>query len=158
MPAFPSPVTTADILAAAREMNRRATYELAVFKYSLQAGGAGVAVTNLAASNGIVGDANNGNTIQNNKINPREILTSRKSAKTAPILPNLSVEEAKTRLKEYQTLCIGTDDINNAIAVIKLVRTNELRQLQQSVNEIIALCQEFTANPVVDAKRGKVGR
>lgn len=42
-------------------------------------------------------------------------------------------------------------------AVLRLVYLRDLRASQNMANQLIAMAQEFTADPKTDAKLGKVG-
>jgi hypothetical protein len=133
------PVTPRSTLeAAARELSRRAANELAPFKYNL--------------------DAERARPLASAGASPGEVLTRRKSTRRPLVVPDLSAEEARARIKDLETLRIGRDEVNEAIAVMRLVHTFELKRLQQTLNEIISMCQEVTANPATDVSLGRVGR
>lgn len=51
----------------------------------------------------------------------------------------------------------GDTVLDRAATVLRLVHINQLRELQNSVNDIIRTLQEFTANPKTDTRLGKVG-
>jgi RNA transcription, translation and transport factor protein len=48
--------------------------------------------------------------------------------------------------------------LHDAAAILRVLYTSDLRQLQDNINVIIELLQSFTADTVVDTKRGVVGR
>lgn len=52
----------------------------------------------------------------------------------------------------------GSDLLDKASAVLRMLYIADLRELQDSVNEIIILLQQYTANPKTDASLGQVGR
>ena len=45
-----------------------------------------------------------------------------------------------------------------AAKILRLLHVNELRDLQDSVNQAVVAVQSLTANPKTDTKLGKVGR
>jgi RLL motif-containing protein 1 len=47
--------------------------------------------------------------------------------------------------------------VDRACAVLRLLFLSDLRTCQSTVNELLILAQEFTADPKTDAKLGKVG-
>ena len=55
-------------------------------------------------------------------------------------------------------LSTGDADLDKAIAVLRMLFVADLRELQNSVNEILAMLQNFTANPRTDSSLGAVGR
>ena len=52
----------------------------------------------------------------------------------------------------------GDAVIDYAAALLRMLYIADLRELQDSVNEILIMVQEFTANPKTDSSLGKVGR
>jgi hypothetical protein len=55
--------------------------------------------------------------------------------------------------------CDFSDEIVNKIAlVLKMLHLYEYRELQNDLNALIVLGQEFTANPRTNSGLGKVGR
>ena len=54
---------------------------------------------------------------------------------------------------------INIDDVLNRLAVVlKMLHLDDFRDLQTDLNALIALGQEYTANPRTNTKLGKVGR
>eukprot|EP01039_Chlorochromonas_danica_P001901 gene1901-2079_t len=52
----------------------------------------------------------------------------------------------------------GDEIVDTVAKVLRLLHVSELRILQDQVNDLLALCQESTANPRLNASLGKVGR
>ena len=52
----------------------------------------------------------------------------------------------------------GSDAMESASRVLRMLHVRELRRLQDEVNRSIVALQEFTANPKTDATLGRVGR
>lgn len=52
----------------------------------------------------------------------------------------------------------GSEAVDDAARVLRMLHVRALRQLQDSVNATIAGMQEFTANPKTDGNLGRVGR
>ena len=51
------------------------------------------------------------------------------------------------------------DDIVNQVAlVLKMLHLDDFRNVQNNVNEVLSLCQSYTANPKLNSSLGKVGR
>lgn len=48
--------------------------------------------------------------------------------------------------------------MNDITKVLKMLYVEDLRELQDEVNDLLVLCQERTANPRLNASLGKVGR
>uniref|UniRef100_A0A7S1C4J5 Uncharacterized protein n=1 Tax=Bicosoecida sp. CB-2014 TaxID=1486930 RepID=A0A7S1C4J5_9STRA len=55
-------------------------------------------------------------------------------------------------------LLTGDAALDRAIAVARLLYVSDLRQLQDSVNELLVSVQAYTADPKTDSRLGKVGR
>lgn len=51
----------------------------------------------------------------------------------------------------------GDNMVDQASQVLRLLFLHDLRATQNLSNELMILCQEYTANPKTDAKLGKVG-
>ena len=73
---------------------------------------------------------------------------------------NLTPHEAAMEAVERMGLGFSTGDaaVDKAAAVLKMIYTADMRQLQRGINSIFAACQAFTADPKVNSKLGKVGR
>ncbi|XP_054154173.1 RNA transcription, translation and transport factor protein-like [Oppia nitens] len=56
-------------------------------------------------------------------------------------------------------LKVGSNDklLNNCAKLLRLLYINDLKELQTTINEIIASVQSITANPKTDTSLGKVG-
>ena len=52
----------------------------------------------------------------------------------------------------------GDADVNKVATVLKMLYISDLRDLQNDLNGLISLGQEYTANPKTNTKLGKVGR
>ena len=52
----------------------------------------------------------------------------------------------------------GDDVVNQVALVLKVLHLIDFRDVQNSVNEIISLSQEYTASPKLNSSLGKVGR
>lgn len=51
------------------------------------------------------------------------------------------------------------DEVVNQVAlVLKMLHLDEFRDVQNNVNEVLSLCQSYTANPKLNSSLGKVGR
>ncbi len=52
----------------------------------------------------------------------------------------------------------GDNEIDNAAKCLRLLYISDIKELQMSINTIIEYIQEYTANPRINSKLGKVGR
>ena len=52
----------------------------------------------------------------------------------------------------------GSEALDSAARVLRMLHVRELRRLQDEVNKCICVMQEFTANPRTDSRLGRVGR
>ena len=52
----------------------------------------------------------------------------------------------------------GSDVLDSAGTIARVVHRNTLRELQNEVNNLLVQVQEFTANPKTDSSLGRVGR
>jgi RLL motif containing protein 1 len=81
-----------------------------------------------------------------------------KAGKTAITAPSPAASE----LLNLSTFPLGftTHDqaTDQASAILRMLYLLDLRELQDSVNDILVLVQEFTANPRTDSALGQVGR
>ena len=51
------------------------------------------------------------------------------------------------------------DEVVDRVAlVLKMLHLDEFRNVQNNVNEVLSLCQSYTANPKLNSSLGKVGR
>lgn len=83
--------------------------------------------------------------------------SSKPPARTVLLDEKAALEELASTA---HTLGFSTGDVqvDRAAAVLRLLYIDDLRELQTQVNEVIALTQEYTANPITDARLGQVGR
>jgi RLL motif-containing protein 1 len=52
----------------------------------------------------------------------------------------------------------GDHDVNQAAIVLKMLYLSDFREMQNDLNALIVLGQEYTANPRTNSSLGKVGR
>jgi RLL motif-containing protein 1 len=52
----------------------------------------------------------------------------------------------------------GSDSVDSAARVLRMLHVSSLRSLQDEINRITATMQEYTANPRADSRLGRVGR
>lgn len=52
----------------------------------------------------------------------------------------------------------GEKELDNAATILRMLYIEDLRKLQNEVNEMLVQVQEFTANPKTDSSLGRVGR
>jgi len=52
----------------------------------------------------------------------------------------------------------GDKEVDRAATVLRMLYVNDLKNLQQKINEVIIAIQNFTAAPKADSKLVKVGK
>ena len=52
----------------------------------------------------------------------------------------------------------GSDSLDKAAIVLKMLYIAELRDMQQAVNQVLTTAQEYTGDPKTDSSLGRVGR
>ena len=50
------------------------------------------------------------------------------------------------------------NEVNQVALVLKMLHLDDFRKVQNNVNEVLSLCQSYTANPKLNSSLGKVGR
>lgn len=90
----------------------------------------------------------------------QEIFNEQRRIKPIKPYTPLTREEAMTVLSSLPLGFPSTedDDVDKLAKALRQIYQYDLHDLQQTVNETIAIAQEFTANPVTDKRLGKVGR
>ena len=52
----------------------------------------------------------------------------------------------------------GSESLDRAAIVLKMMYIAELRDMQQGVNQVLTIAQEYTGDPKTDSSLGRVGR
>jgi len=70
------------------------------------------------------------------------------------------LKEALSHLSALPTGFGSTGDaiVDKAVCVLRLLYINDLRDLQNHINDMLVYMQEYTANPITDKRLGQVGR
>ena len=91
---------------------------------------------------------------------PRSKAAALRRAGTAAAVA-ASPATAEKQLLEVQFplgFSLGSEVVDRAAAILRMLYIADLRELQDAVNDILVTIQEYTANPKTDAALGKVGR